>query len=174
MTDLRNLLKGQTISSTTAANLETIGGRVFLDGSAVSSLNDLERIVTAWRNVHVPTYGAPIGGTGNVQSLTASEANTFEDVITCTGSQVTAVQFIGLFNADATTPATVDVALTDSDGTAYIASTLQVDPLTFANAFVLGSPPIYLDANVSLQFRVPSGPYASISIRTSAIDLVNA
>ena len=174
MTEVRQQLRNQTLTDLTAESIATVGGRIFPDGTAIGDLGALLQIVEAWRDVHVPTYGAPIPGTGNVQSLTASEANTFEDVITCTGSQVTAVQFIGLFNGSATTPADVDVALKDADGTAYIASTLRVDPLSFVNAFDLGSPPLYLDANVSLQFRVPTGPYASVSIRTSAIDLVNA
>lgn len=172
VSDLRDLLKGQTITATTADNLSTIGGRVFLDGSAVAALNDLARIVESWRGVHVPTYGAPIPGTGNVQNLTAQNPNDWEDVVVPTGQQVVAVQFAGLYNADPGVAATVDVALTDADGTAYVAASLTVPPQTFVNAFDLGSQPITLDANVSMQWRVKTGVHSAVSLRTYTIDVV--
>lgn len=172
MTQVREFLRNQTLTDLEPSSIVTVGGRIFPDASAIGDIDALLQIVEAWKDIHVPTYGAPIPKTSNVQSLTAAEANTFEDVIAPTGNTVTSVQFMGLFNADATTPATVDIALTDGSGTAYIASTLQVDPLTFVNGFALGAQPLYLDANTSLQFRVVSGPYASVSIRTYAIDIV--
>lgn len=172
MSDLRNLLKGQSITATSADNLATIGGRVYLDGSAVAALNDLARIVSSWRGVHVPTYGAPIPGTGNVQSLEASAPNTWDDVVVPTGQQVVAVQFAGIFNGDPGVAATVDVAITDADGTAYVAASLTVPPQTFANAFDLGSQPLTLDSNVSLQWRVKTGVHDACTIRTYTINVV--
>lgn len=172
MTQVRDLLRNQTLEDLTSTSVTTVGGRVFPDAAALANLGALTQISDSWKAVHAPTYGQPIPQTGNAQSLTASEANTFEDVIAPTGNQVTMVQFIGLFNADATTPAQVDVAIVDSNGTAYVASSLNVDPSSFANAFQLGSGPLWLDSNVSLRFRVVSGPYASVSIRTYAIDVV--
>jgi len=172
MTEVRQQLRNQTLTDLTADSISTVGGRIFPDGTAIGDLGALLQIVEAWRDVHAPTYGAPIPGTGNVQSLAAAEANTWQDVIAPSGQEVTSIQFVGLYNSDVTTPATVDIGLTDADGTAYVAASLQVDPQSFVNGFSLGSQPLLIDSNITLQFRVKTGPYASVTIRTYAINVV--
>lgn len=172
VTQVRNQLKSQDLSTLEASSLATVGGRVYPDAQAIADLGALAHITEAWRAVHVPTYGAPIPGTGNVQSLTAEAPNSWQDVVVPTGQQVTAVQFAAVFNGDPGVAATVDVAIKDADGTAYVASSLNVPPSTLVNAFDLGTQPLTLDANVSLEWRVVTGVHSSVSIRTYTINLV--
>ena len=62
--ELRNLLKSQNISTLKPVNIKAVGGAVFPDVPAADDLNDFDQIVNAWQQVHVPTYGQPIPGTG--------------------------------------------------------------------------------------------------------------
>jgi len=116
MSDLRDLLKGQSISSTTPGQLSQVGGPVFLDSSAIASLNDLVRILDAWRSVRVPTYGAPIPGTGDTAVHQFELPNTIETVFAPSTGQVAAVQMITVQNAGGA-PLTLDLFITDADGT---------------------------------------------------------
>lgn len=172
MSEVRNQLRNQDLNTLAATSLSTVGGRVFPDNAAGPDLRALIEILNSYRAVHAPTYGQPIPKTGDAATLTASEANTWEDVIAPANDEVIMVQFAGLYNADAGSPAQVDVAITDASGAAYVAASLEVPPQTFVNAFDLGSAPLFVDSNVSLQFRVKTGPYASVSIRTYAIHVV--
>jgi len=172
LTQIRNQLKSQDLSTLSASSIETVGGRVFPDNAAVPDLRALVEVLDAYRAVHVPTYGQPIPKTGDAATTTASALNTWDDVIAPANDEVHMLQFAGLYNSDASTPAQVDVAITDADGTAYVAASLDVPPQTFVNAFDLGNAPLFLDSNVSLQFRVKTGPFASVSIRTYSILVV--
>ena len=62
--ELRNQLKSQNINTLTADSIASVGGEVFPDVPAAQDLNDFDQIVNAWQQVHVPTYGNPIPGSG--------------------------------------------------------------------------------------------------------------
>ncbi|MGB0377282.1 MAG: hypothetical protein ACPGGE_00555 [Poseidonia sp.] len=97
MSDIRNLLKGQDVENTTADQLHTIGGRVFLDQESVASLNDFANIAQAWRGVHALAYGGPIGGTDAVTTHNM-QTDSVEAVLTPTGTQIHRVVAVQVAN----------------------------------------------------------------------------
>jgi hypothetical protein len=149
MSDLRNLLKGQSITDTSADNLATIGGRVFLDGSAVAALNDLARIVESWRGVHVPTYGAPIPATGalSTHAMVGSDLENVVDV----SSGVLKVQAVSLTNGGPA-PILWEVYV---GGVRLNTDPLSADPGASGVYAVPGS--LFIDENTPLQVKITSG-----------------
>jgi len=160
MSDLRNLLKGQTIAGTTADNLNTVGGRVYLDGTAAAALNDLVKIVDAWRSVRVPTYGSPIPSTGDTAVHQFELPNTIETVLAPATGEVAFVQMITVQNAGVGS-ITLDLFLTDADGTnidvlddLIIGAGEVVNLMTSAS---LSFPQFYADESLQIRGRVVSG-----------------
>ena len=160
MSDLRDLLKGQTISSTSASNLNTVGGRVYLDGSAVAALNDLARIIESWRGVRVPTYGSPIPGTGDTAVKQFEVLNTIETVFAPRSGEVAYVQMITVQNAGGA-PLTLDLFLTDADGTNIdVLDDLVLGPGDVVNLMTQSSiafPQFSADESLVIRGRVVSG-----------------
>jgi len=160
MSDLRNLLKGQTIASTSAGNLNTVGGRVYLDGSAVAALNDLARIVESWRGVRVPTYGSPIPGTGDTAVHQFELPNTIETVYAPATGEVASVQMITVQNAGVGT-IVLDLFLTDADGTNIdVLDDLNISAGEVVNLMTsasIGFPQFYADESLQIRGRVVTG-----------------
>lgn len=172
MTEVRNQLKSQDLSTLQATSLSTVGGRVFPDNAAVPDLRALVEVLNGYRAVHVPTYGQPIPGTSDAASHTADAPNDWKVLIQPSGETVTEVQLINIFNNGAA-PVEVDIGLIDSDGTAYVAAVFTVNPGERVNGMQLTNNTLTLDRNTSLQFRVVTGTFGDVSVRTYAIDVVN-
>lgn len=172
LTQIRNQLKSQDLATLSASTLETVGGRVFPDNAAVPDLRALVEVLDAYRAVHVPTYGQPIPGTSDAASHTADAPNDWKVLIQPSGETVTEVQVINIFN-NGTGPVEVDIGLIDSDGAAYVAAVFTVNPSERVNGMQLTNGTLTLDRNTSLQFRVVTGTFGDVSIRTYAIDVVN-
>ena len=67
--ELKNQLKSQNLETLKAASIGRVGGSVFPDAPASNDLSQFDEIVNAWQSVHVPTYGQPIAGTGQLQTI---------------------------------------------------------------------------------------------------------
>jgi hypothetical protein len=149
MSDVRDLLASQTASDTTGAQLNTVGGRVFLDAAGKASLNDLVNIGEAWRVVHAPTFGAPIPGTGSLttHAMTGSDLENVVDVT----SGVLKVQALSLTNGGPG-PIMFDVYV---GGVAVNADSLSADPGGFRAYAIPG--PLFIDENTPLQVKVTMG-----------------
>lgn len=161
MSDLRDLLKGQSISSTTPEQLSQVGGPVFLDASAIASLNDLVRILDAWRSVRVPTYGAPIPGTADTAVHQFENPNTIETVYQPSTGEVAQVQMITLQNAGAGA-IVVDLFITDADGESIdFVNDININPGELVNLMAAGSgyglPQFSMDSGMLIRGRVVTG-----------------
>lgn len=98
MSDLRNILKGQSVDETTADQLHTIGGRVFLGQDSVAPLRDFAAIADSWRGVHALAFGGPIGGTDAVTTHQMQDGATDEAILTPTGTQLHRVLAVQIAN----------------------------------------------------------------------------
>lgn len=161
MSDIRNLLKTQTVQATTGQDLQTVGGRVFLDGNAISALRDLDAIVQAWRGVHAPAYGQPIPTTGTLHThaMTGSDLENVVDV----SSGVLKVQAVSLTNGGPA-PILWDVYV---GGVRLNENTLAADPGASGVYAVPGS--LFIDENTPLQVKVASGTPTDGTVDVSSI-----
>lgn len=150
MSDLRDLLKSQTAAATTGAQLNTVGGRVFLDGSARSSMNDLQAIGEVWRVVHAPTFGAPIPATDTTTSYTMTGDST-ESVLDPSNGVVQVVA-VDVTNGGGATPLVVELSV---NGVLISSEALSIDPLG-RKAFQLTSP-LFIGPSTPLQAKVTQG-----------------
>jgi len=172
MTNVRNQLKSQDLSTLEAASLETVGGRIFPDNTAVPDLRALVEVLDSYRAVHLPTYGQPIPGTSDAQTVTADDPNTFKVLIAPTGDTVTRVQVINIIN-NGSIPAQIDIALIDANGAAFVAAVLDVAAGARVNGINLANNDLFIDRNTSLEFRVVAGDHLNVSVRTYSINVVN-
>jgi hypothetical protein len=172
MSDLRDLLKGQSISSTTPGQLSQVGGPVFLDSSAIASLNDLVKILDAWRSVRVPTYGTPIPGTGDTAVAQFEVLNTIKTVFAPSSGEVAFVQMITVQNAGGA-PLTLDLFLTDQDGTNIdVLDDLVLGPGDVVNLMTQSSlafPQFSADESLQIRGRVVAGTPGDCYVKVNYI-----
>lgn len=160
LTEVRQQLRNQTLTDLTAESIATVGGRIFPDGTAIADLGALLQIVEAWRDVHVPTYGAPIPGTGDTAVHQFELPNTIETVYAPASGEVASVQMITVQNAGAGT-IVLDLFLTDADGTNIdvlddlnIGAGQVVNLMTSAS---IGFPQFFADESLTIRGRVVTG-----------------
>jgi len=160
VTEIRNQFKSQDLATLSAASINTVGGRIFPDDAAVPDLQALVAILDAWRSVHVPTYGAPIPGTGDTAVHQFELPNTIETVYAPATGEVASVQMITVQNAGVGT-IVLDLFLTDADGTNIdvldnlnIGAGLVVNLMTNAS---LAFPQFYADESLQIRGRVVTG-----------------
>lgn len=161
MSDLRNLLKGQTIDGTTADQVHVIGGRVFLDQSGVPSLRDFAEIVSAWRGVHALAYGGPIGGTDAVTTHQMQTDNV-EAILTPTGTALHRVVAVQVANGGGA-PMTADLLI----GGVVVASGLTINPSESAG-FTIGSD-LVIGASTPLQVHITSGTVSDAVAKAATV-----
>jgi len=160
MTQTRDQLRNQPLSDLEASSISTVGGRIFPDTAAMGDLGALLQIVEAWRDVHAPTYGAPIPGTGDTAVHQFELPNTIETVFAASAGTVASVQMITVQNAGAGS-IVLDLFLTDADGTNIdvlddlnIAAGEVVNLMTNAS---IGFPQFFADESLQIRGRVVTG-----------------
>jgi len=163
VSDLRNILKGQSVDATTADQLHTIGGRVFLGQDAVAALRDFAAIADSWRGVHALAYGGPIGGTDSVTTHQMQTDNV-EAILTPTGTALHDVVAVQVANGGGA-PMTADLLV----GGVVVASGLTINPSESAGFDIKRS--LTVGASTPLQVHLTSGS-ASDAIAKAATVLV--
>jgi len=161
MSDIRNLLKGQDVENTTADQLHTIGGRVFLDQESVASLNDFANIAQAWRGVHALAYGGPIGGTDAVTTHQMQTDNV-EAVLTPTGTQLHRVIAAQVANGGGA-PMTADLLV----GGVLVAQGLTINPAESAGFDLDAS--LVIGASTPLQVHLTSGSASDAVAKVASV-----
>tara|TARA_Y100000004_G_scaffold194286_1_gene258522 strand:+ start:520 stop:1017 length:498 start_codon:yes stop_codon:yes gene_type:complete len=161
MSDIRNLLKGQDVENTTADQLHTIGGRVFLDQESVASLNDFANIAQAWRGVHALAYGGPIGGTDAVTTHQMQTDNV-EAVLTPTGTQLHRVIAAQVANGGGA-PMTADLLV----GGVLVAQGLTINPAESAGFDLDAS--LVVGASTPLQVHLTSGSASDAVAKVASV-----
>lgn len=160
MTEVRQQLRNQTLTDLTAESIATVGGRIFPDGTAIGDLGALLQIVEAWRDVHVPTYGAPIPGTGDTAVHQFELPNTIETVYAPAAGEVASVQMITVQNAGVGS-IVLDLFLTDADGTNIdVLDNLNIGAGSVVNLMTnasLAFPQFYADESLQIRGRVVTG-----------------
>jgi len=137
MSELQNQLKNQDLNLLLASSIKEVGGVVFPDNHADVDLEAFARIVTSWRDVHVPTAGNPIPNTGLITTLTGSK----ETAISPIDNSIYQLQAISFVNTGTSAPISASITL--------------------------GGFPIQLDSQQSLgSFSVPPGSIA-ITLNTN-------
>jgi len=165
MSELRNQLKDITFDDITAANIKTVGGRVYADSKSRDNVNDLVNVQSAWAAVHSPTFGQPIPETGEFVSATV--ADTPASLIAPSDNEVYLCSMVGV-NNETLGALTVTITLSDlADEKTIIIAAEEIaaglqKAITFAN-------PMYIDSNAKLTV-VASG--ASISCTAYPIKVV--
>jgi len=146
MSQLRNQLKDITFDNITAANIQTVGGRVYADQASASNVDDLVNVQSGWAAVHSPTFGQPIPGTG--EFVTATVADTPASLIAPSGNEVYQISMVGVHN-ETLGALTVTITLSDIEdektiiiASEEIAAGLQ-KAITFAN-------PMFIDSSAKL------------------------
>lgn len=162
MSDLRNLLKGQTIDDTTADQVHTIGGRVFLDQSGVPSLRDFAEIVQAWRGVHALAYGGPIGGTDAVTTHNMQTDNV-EAVLTPTGTAVHRVVAVQVANGGGA-PMTAQIYV---GGANLGVQEININPSEEAG-FLLNSD-VFIGNSTPLGVKITSGSATDATVKIASV-----
>lgn len=161
MSDIRNLLKGQDVENTTADQLHTIGGRVFLDQESVASLNDFANIAQAWRGVHALAYGGPIGGTDAVTTHQMQTDNV-EAVLTPTGTALHRVVAAQVANGGGA-PMTADLLV----GGVLVAQGLTINPAESAGFDLDAS--LVVGASTPLQVHLTSGSASDAVAKVASV-----
>lgn len=146
MSQLRNQLKDITFDNITAANIQTVGGRVYADQASASNVDDLVNVQSGWAAVHSPTFGQSIPGTG--EWVQATVADTPASLVDPSGNEVYEVSMVGVHN-ETLGSLTVTITLSDNEdektiilASEAITAGLQ-KAITFAN-------PVYIDTNAKL------------------------
>ena len=104
MSDVRNQLQTLTGAEIEAAQLSTVGGKVFTN--AIESQIDLRELASWWRSVHVPTYGQPIPGSGTTRSAVGDTV-----LLGPSTNESAYVNAIDFTNADPALAATVELTI---------------------------------------------------------------
>ena len=125
MSDIRNQLQTLQGSEITAAQLSTVGGKVFTNAEDAQA--DLSALIKWWRAIHAPTYGVVIPGSGTTKSGAGDGP-----VLSPGANESAHVVALSIENADAANPATVTF-----DVSGAIMARATVDPL--GTAVIVGA-----------------------------------
>ena len=162
MSDVRNLLKGQNVETTSADQLHTIGGRVFLDVESIPSLNDFHNIAQAWRGVHALAYGGPIGGTDAVTTHNM-QTDSVEAVLTPSGTALHRVVAVQVANGGGA-PMTAALYV---GGVNTGIQEISVNPSEDAG-FLLESC-VVIGASTALGVKITSGSATDATVKVSSV-----
>lgn len=151
MGQLRNQLKDITFDSITAANVQTVGGRVYADAKARADVDDLVNIKDGWQAVHAPTYGQPIPSSGSLPSVVGAE-DVLIKILAPTANEVYRITGFYGVNTDAVGggPAAVQFFVSDLS-TDIPMSGIVILPTTVATFVPISQDiPLMIDANVTI------------------------
>lgn len=162
--ELRNILKGQTIDSTDASTLHDVGGRVFLDGSSIAALNDFAKMADSWRGVHALAYGGPIGGTDDVTTH-AMQTDSVEAVLTPSDKQVMRVLAVQVAN-DGGAPMTAQLYV---GGVNTGIQEININPSEEAG-FLLENP-LVIGNSTPLGIKITSGTVSDATAKVAHINV---
>ena len=140
MSEIRNQLQTLQGSEITAAQLSTVGGKVFTNAEDAQA--DLSSLIRWWRAIHVPTYGVPIPGSGK----TATGSSVSPTILQPGANETAYVTGLSLINNNATDTATVSI----TNGNALV---WTGDIVAGASAIVVGAAqlsPFYLPNGLSI------------------------
>lgn len=105
MSEIRNQLQTLQGSEITAAQLSTVGGKVFTNAEDAQA--DLSALIRWWRAIHVPTYGVPIPGSG--KSATGTDVS--PQVLNPGANETAYVLGLSCINDNTTDAATITVTI---------------------------------------------------------------
>lgn len=145
---IRDQLQTLTGAEVLASQLSTAGGQVFVSRNAAATQADLADVVAFWRNVHAPTYGMPIPGSGKTSTGAASTPN----IYTPETNETAYITGLSLINNNATDDATVTISI--GNAVAWVGT---VAAASAAPAIVVGAgqlSPFYLVAGLALDIAV--------------------
>ena len=160
MSEVRNQLKSQDLSTLEATSLSTVGGRVFPDNAAGPDLRALIEVARAWGATHAPANGGPIGGTDDVSTHTMSTSD--EAVFTPTGKQLAQVSAVSIANGGGA-PMIADLKI----GGVVVDVGVNVDP-SGAKPFEL-TVPLIVGPSTPVQVNLSEGTAADATVKVAYV-----
>lgn len=148
MSQIRNLLKSQTLDDLKPDGLKFSGKNVFPDSAAILSLEDLVSITKSWQAVHAPTYGQPIPQTFNEAQATVTDNDAPSDVLVGTGNVTYKVEAIQITNGGSSTLAGY-ISLGTTKVATYSAGASEVNTITLPYPLTIGHPQALTVTNTS-------------------------
>ena len=162
MSEVRNQLKSQDLSTLEATSLSTVGGRVFPDNAAGPDLRALIEVARAWGATHAPANGGPIGGTDSTTTH-QMQTDSVEAVYTPTGKQLARVVAVQVSNSGGA-PMTAAVLVGGVD--------LGVQQITINPSESAGFPltaDVIVGPSTPLQVHLTSGSASDASVKVAHV-----
>lgn len=162
MSEVRNQLKSQDLSTLEATSLSTVGGRVFPDNAAGPDLRALIEVARAWGATHAPANGGPIGGTDSTTTHQL-QTDSVEAVFTPTGKQLARVMAVQVSNSGGA-PMTAQLFV---GGVNTGVQEININPAEDAG-FLLESD-IIVGPSTPLGVKLTSGSASDASVKTAHV-----
>jgi len=156
---IQDQLQNLDLDNIKATEIKTALGKSFLN--ADDTLMDGNRVTTAWRSVHAPTYGAVIPRTIKVEGVSLTGADT--TLNTPAEQQVNSLIGVSAANTGLTDPVIYDINLTDG---VTVVPIIQGESVPAGGDVTATMPnlPIYWDKDTYLQATVTSGTATDVVI----------
>ena len=167
MSEIRNQLKNQSFEAVVPSSFGVVGGRVFPDEPSVNDQMVLAQIVKTWQAAHNPTYGTPIGGSGEVSSGDGAGAQALVTVLSAVQSEVYRVQAISC-NNKGLDPMIISIFA----GGVPIVVEAGAQPGNLPVETATGAPlslPLFVDVNTPLTYQVLSGTATDATLNVLSI-----
>lgn len=142
MSEIRNQLQTLQGSEITAAQLSTVGGKVFTNAEEAQA--DLSALIRWWRAIHVPTYGVPIPGSGK----SATGTDTLPTILSPGANETAYVLGLSVVNDNATESATITATIGNAQVFTGTVAPGSAEVLTIVGSGALA--PFHLPQGVSL------------------------
>jgi hypothetical protein len=160
-----NQLKSQTLDEVLATAFKQVGGVVFPDERALASLDELVRIVEAWRATHAISYGCPIPNEGTDYSAAPSSVDSPVNLVAPSTTESVVVNAISATNSGA---APVVGTVTLGDGvilTAFSTPPGASEPIALPY-------PVWVTKGAVMAVTVTSGTPGDLAVKASAVKAV--
>ena len=161
MSEVGNQLKSQSLADVITSAFAQVGGRVFPDTLASSSLLDLILVVDSWRATHAPLYGSPAPNTGTAYAATPASAGDAVDLVAAADNEVIRIQAVSLENIDSSS---IGYAL-------HLGNTLLSQGSIAANqsAAIVDLVPLFISKGESLTITATSGTANRLNANASGV-----